>query len=309
MRVSWVLGLLAMAALAGCAESAAPEPDSGAFDDLDVEVDEDTGVILGVVVDQAIVPVGGVKIQVTATDVALETMTDEAGRFVFKDLEPGTYFVAASKAVYESIQTTTIVEAGKESPPVLKLQLTRLFDQDPYMETLQFVGFVGCAYNFFVSSTCVNDYTRIVPVCGGGCAPQVTGIVDQREYRSEVSSGWQSVLWEMTWDNSVSGTADEMQITVSYEDRVGASHWFSSVAMGQPYRMQVDVGVPGPGAQIPSGEPEMIDPAGRDDLWNMISAGQSNVAIQQEVEIFQSNFYFAPVPDGWSLLAGDGNPF
>lgn len=309
MRVFLVCGLLALTALAGCAEEPSEAGEPGEFDDLGVEVDEDTGIILGVVVDQAIVPVEGVRVQLEGGGGPLETLTDADGRFVFDDLEPGSYFVTVSKPGYAGTQSSVVVEAGVEKPPVLKVQVERLFDQDPYMETLQFVGFVGCAYNFLVSSTCVNDYTRILPVCGGGCAPQVTGVVDQREYRSEVGNGWQTVLWEMTWDSSLSGTAEEMQITVSYEDRVGASHWFSSVSMGQPYRMQVDVGVPGPGAQIPSGEPELIDAEGRDDLWNMISAGESDVAVQQEVEIFQSNFYFAAAPDGWSLLAGDGNPF
>ncbi len=112
----------------------------------------------------------------------------------------------------------------------------------------------------------------------------------------------------MAWEASASGTADEMQITVSYEEREGAGHWFASTSMGQPYRMQVDVGTPGPENQVSNG-PELIDPEGRDDLWNMIAAGDSNVAVQQDVEVFQTNFYYAPSPDGWSLIEGDANPF
>ena len=227
---------------------------------------------------------------------------------MFSDVPPGTYFLTVSKPAYESQQAQATVTAG-ESTPVVKVQINRLFEGDPFMETVEYKGFVGCAYNFFVSSTCVNDYTRIAPVCDGGCAPQVTGIVDQREYQSSVGPGWQSIVWELNWESSLDGTAEEMGLTVSFADRIGASHWYTSTSQSKPFRLQCDVGVICPEQQDgENGEP-MISPDGQDDLWNMISAGDGGIALQQTIEIYQSNFYYAPSPEGWSFMAGDAYPF
>ncbi|MGB1585657.1 MAG: carboxypeptidase-like regulatory domain-containing protein [Thermoplasmatota archaeon] len=305
----WMVALLLSALLAGCAEELPQQeaPDE-TFDDVDVEVTDDTGAIRGVVVDQAIVPLEGATVLLPLANEDVTFTTDSEGRFVFNDVEPGTYFLTISKPAYESAQAPVTVEAG-QSTPVVKVQLSRLFEGDPFLEVVEYKGFVGCAYNMFVSSTCVNDYTRIAPVCDGGCAPFVTGIVDQREYRSEVGAGWQSIVWEMNWESSLSGTAEEMGLTVSFADRIGASHWYTSTSQGKPFRLQCDVNIICPEQQDgENGEP-MISPDGQDDLWNMISAGDGGVALQQEIEIFQTNFYYAPSPDGWSFLAGDPYPF
>ncbi len=312
MRAALVLVLLALTSLSGCAENGPKDEGGDPYDDFEYEKDSETGVILGVVVDQAIVPVADATVTVEVGGNQLTKTSDQNGRFVFAGLEPGTYFVVAKKIAYEPVQSSVVVVAGVEEPPILKLQIERLFNQDPYMQTQRFAGFVGCAYSLIlISSTCVNDYTRVDPTgtCPNGCLPQTTGVVDQREYRSEVNAGWQTILWEMVWDSSVSGTVEQMAITVSYAERVGAGHWYASSRMPQPYRMQVNVGEPGPGAQIPADTPEFIDPEGQDNLWNMIGAGPSDVAVQQEVEIFQSNFYFGQPPEGWALLNGDENPF
>jgi hypothetical protein len=33
------------------------------------------------------------------------------------------------------------------------------------------------------------------------------------------------------------------------------------------------------------------------------------VAIDQSFTVYYHQFYYAPAPEGWSFLAGDGNPF
>ena len=127
--------------------------------------------------------------------------------------------------------------------------------------------------------------------------------------RRGVGNGWQSIVWEMNWESSVSGTAEEMGLTVSFTDRIGAAHWYTSTSQGQPFRLQCDVDTICPEqSDGANGEP-MINRTGQDDLWNMVSAGDGGIALQQEIEIFQTNFYYAHSPEGWSFLAGDRNPF
>ncbi len=300
--------------LAGCAENATSE-DTAVEDDpaLEVEVTDELGGIRGVVVNDAIVPIAGATVELPLGSETLTTETDEEGRFTFSKIAPGSYFLTISKANHESAQAGVVVEAGEESPEIIKVQLNRLFAMDPYYVTDYYQAFIGCAYSFSVSSTCVNDYTRICgnvdpSCCPGGCVPQVTGIVDQREYQSGVGPGWSSIVWEMSWETSAAGTGEELGLTVSYAAREGAGHWFATHRGPMPWRLQCDVGVNCPGMQESNGPPQ-IDPEGRDDLWNMLGAGASSVTVQQEVEIFQSNFYYAQVPGEWSFIQGDPDPF
>ena len=79
-----VLALL----LAGCSEptETPDEPFDASLDD-ELEATAETGVIRGVVVDAAIVPVAGVTVTIDGLD--QETTSNEAGAFGFDGLEPG----------------------------------------------------------------------------------------------------------------------------------------------------------------------------------------------------------------------------
>ncbi len=309
------LAVIAALILAGCADDAAPvtEEDDTLGNDK-VEVDKNTGAIRGVVVDQTISPIEGAEVVAKGAGNEVSGISDVDGLFVFNKLDPGVYVVTVAKMLYQEVSTTVQVVADVK-PELVTIKMDRLFDQDPYMETQKYEGFVGCAYNAGVSSTCVNDYTRICgnvdpSCCPGGCAPQITGVVDQREYQSSVGPGWQSIVWELTWESSLTGTAEEMGLTVSYATRQGASHWYTSTSQAQPFRLQCDVGIDCPEMSTNAANPEgRINATGQDDLWNMISAGDGNVALQQTIEVFQSNFYYAPAPEGWALLNGDEDPF
>lgn len=315
MRAILVVLTLISLLFAGCAaeESPTAETPDESFDDVEVEVTDDTGAIRGVVVNDAIVPVADALVEL-ALPTPVTTKTDAEGRFTFSKVAPGTYFMTVSKVVHESAQASVTVVAGEKLPDIVKVQLQRLYDQDPYYETLQYAGFLGCAIAIVASTTCVNDYTRLCgnvdpSCCPGGCAPQVTGVVDQREYRSEVGGGWQSIVWELVWDSSLTGTAEELGLTVSYATRQGASHWYTSAGMGAPFRLQCDVNTDCREMSTDEANPEgRINPEGQDDLWNMIGAG-SGVALQQDIEIFQNNFYYAPAPEEWSFVRGDPSPF
>ena len=120
MRAMFLLLLVPL--LAGCADEAAPEVDDFAQNlDQELQATEDTGIIRGVVVDFAIVPVADATVTLTGLD--RSTQTNEAGAFGFDGLEPGTYFLEISKLGYNSTQASTDVEAGTDTPPVVKVRL------------------------------------------------------------------------------------------------------------------------------------------------------------------------------------------
>lgn len=132
-------------ALAGCSDGGGPErgpedlPD--AYDDI--VTSQDKGAIVGIVVNEAIVPLAGVKVSLQG--VGDEALTDDQGAFLFNDLEPGTYFLLASKLGYQPAQASAEAHAGDAEPPLVRIQLIADPQNLPYATTEVWEGFVSCA--------------------------------------------------------------------------------------------------------------------------------------------------------------------
>ncbi len=304
----WVTGaalLLVVTFLAGCADGGgAAEPQ--ATEDFGVAPTEDAGIVIGVVVDDAIRPLVGATVILRIPDAPRTATTDDDGRFAFADVPPGTYFLEATHPQAESAQTSVEVVAGDPDPPVVRLQLTRLFSQEPFHEAIKFTGFIQCGYvAVVISSLCVNDYTTLV--INGGCCPELRELVDNRGYVSEVGSGWQTMVFELTWEPSAQGTSEEMFVLVSYTNRT-ASDWYGQVGGASPVLLRFEQGVQHPTG---AGEPPLIPEEGLPNLYTFAGIDGDDVAIgfSQEFEIFQHNFYYGKPPEGWSFVAGDAPPF
>lgn len=312
------------ASLAGCAAGGAADetiPDPG-FEDIDLEVSATTGAIRGVVVDERIVPILGATVTATGAGTEQSTETDEEGRFVFGGLEPGTYFLAATSTLHTSAQTSAEVVAGVEEPPLTRILLQRLFDQEPFVEQQKFDGFIQCnqAGVYYSSAPCVTDFTG---AAGGtlngtagctpaGCAPQLRRVLtEQRGFRTSVGPGWQTIVLEMTWQES-SDTFERMGITFSYnETQRPASHWYARSDSTSPLRMEIKAGVVD---ETHQSEPEMIPLEGHPDLYYFVGVRQStfpvpSVAVNQAFQVFQTTFYYALPPADWSFVANDPLPF
>lgn len=111
------------------------------------QVNDDVGLIRGVVVDATITPVVGAKVQIVNSE--LQTETDENGGFVFLDLEPRTYFLKVSKAGWTPVQQSVNVEAGVV-PDVTRVLLEEAPGTLPYSQFLSFTGYIGCAATMWV---------------------------------------------------------------------------------------------------------------------------------------------------------------
>lgn len=313
--------LLLGVVLAGCSDDGGPkEPTAGDFDDLGIEATASTGILLGVVVDEAIRPVEGVDIAVTRPDGGeLKDKTDAQGRFAFGGLPPGSYVIRATHPQFTPAQSSVDVVAGVEEPPVVRVLVTRLFSQAPYSELIKFDGYLACAYSFGVSSTCVNDYTRVTGeqctpagcYCAGGCLKDYnvsSAGGNVREYTSTVGPGWQVLVIEEAWEPT-SDLGQSLGFTVSYFTRPNAGHWFGTVDGPNPLRIQFDVGDEHGSAQYGGDEPKLIPPEGTNELFVFFGAGDESLAINQGFQAFQASFYYGIPPDGWSIVNGDALPF
>ena len=302
--------------VSGCAGSPAsddgsPAGDGTAFDDIDVAATATTGVLLGVVVDETIRPIGDATVTLTLPGGGLKNQTtDDEGRFAYDGLEPGTYFIAVTHLLHHGAQTSAEVVAGDSDPPIVRVQLTRLFDQEPFSEVLQFEGFIQCGYVLVIlSSLCVNDYTTLV--VPGGVYPQARETLDNRGYRTAVGPGWQSMVYDLVWEPTAQATGDEMFLLVSFFNRT-ASDAYANVGGTSPVLLRIDVGVVGEGSQgIGDDEGEIIPPEGHPDLYAFAGVEGDLVAagFNQKFQVFQHNFYYGAPPEGWSFANGDAPPF
>lgn len=314
-----VVIVVAALLIAGCAGG--PPAEADPFDGVDVKVDETTGAIRGVVVDQSIMPVEGAK--VSLVDTPHNTTTDADGRFVFSKLEPGFYLLTASKPLYEEMTFQTSVEAGNPKPATITVRLTRLFEGEPYMSSFYEEGYFTCSQAGgivwgYSSSPC---HSFAFPYVGGVdlCQDASACLAQKRDFHVDVEAGWQTQVFEMTWKPSAQGTSDRMGLVVStYKPERPTNHWFANYESGSPMRFQLDVGEPGPRAQQGSGEHDRVPPEGLEQMSFFASVRRPGIcaavcvpgiAYEQSFDVYLHQFYYLPAPEGWSIVNGDPDPF
>jgi hypothetical protein len=145
MRTLALAALLMGALLAGCSSpskgpATGPEP---SFDDLGLQATSSTGVIRGVVVDDAIRPIAGAKVTLMG-DAPKEAVSTDQGTFGFDGLPAATYFVKVHKAGFTDAQQSADVVAGVADPPIVKVQLLADPANQPFTEILQWTAFLEC---------------------------------------------------------------------------------------------------------------------------------------------------------------------
>ncbi len=192
MKSLWMVSVLLVSLLAGCSSSGDSPSTSLDFSDKGLQATSTTGVIRGVVVDLAIAPIA--KANVTLIGKARSTLADDTGRFGFDNLEPGTYFLKASKRGFSGTQQSVEVVAGVSEPPILKVQMERDPTSAPYVVPTHFRGFISCSFkaaNFvFDASSC--DPTGLAGYSGRDASSPVFEATRAPTY-------YQS---EMTWESN-----------------------------------------------------------------------------------------------------------
>ena len=185
------LACASILALSGCSGDA-PEADplASSFDDLDLQATSTTGVLRGVVVDEAIRPVAGAK--VTLGGSSAEALSDDSGLFGFEGLSAGNYFLTVEKRGYVRTQQSTAVVAGVADPPILKVLLVADPSTLAYVEVTSYEGYIQCGFK-----------VAMVVFDAGSCDPQgATGLS-----KNDDSAPWFPVSRkpmyyqsEMTWE-------------------------------------------------------------------------------------------------------------
>jgi len=302
-----LVALLAAAALAGCAgNSPDGEADTGPeFDDLGLEATSSTGVIRGVVVDDAIRPVAGATVTLQG-DAPREATTTAVGTFGFDGLQAGTYFLEVTKPGYFAAQQSADVVAGVAEPAIVKVLLQVDAANTPYYEAYVFEGYIECSGTFvavgFAACSAVNLVTDIA---GAGNLTQ-----DNFATTYDVARTPDWIQSEMVWD-STQALGGEMSVMYSWGD-CGGFLCDHGVSGSSPLLLTANAEEI---AEINDGELG----AGDDELFvRVFNEGLSETQVgvggglgltfQQRFTVFTHIFYGYAPTDGWRISAGDPVP-
>lgn len=308
-------------ALAGCSDGGSGGPDAD-FSDLDVDVSDTTGAIRGLVVDESIRPVEGAAVRLTGL-AERSTESDALGRFVFSGLVPGTYFLTVASPIHKEVQSSAEVVAGVVEPPLVRVQLERLFQQDPYSIQVVHDGFFECSQagaGLYSSSNCIYDPYRWALGPPSPLQPVDNVTQQEREWHSDVNAGWQQLVFEMTWEPTSQGTSTAMGMVVStFKPERDGGHWFAEFEGAAPLRGQLDVGddhgsasglepsrVPEEGMPSMSYFVSVRPPA---DATCVVLCAPPGLAVNQQFTVYLTMFHFGVPPADWSIVAGDALPF
>lgn len=255
MRI-WIITCLALTAvLAGCSDDESSPGDDGGEDLFDEKprATSTTGVIRGVVLDETITPLAGAVISITGSD--HETTSNDKGAFAFSGLEEGSHILSVSKAGYEATQTSTLVVAGVDDPPILKVQLVRAPGTEPFIIPHDHNGRLDCSFKLAIPGVghLGGNMCHELEVDGTTVLPSVIGRMPLDETPEFLQSelNWESTQqfgegldWMYSWecnsnggflcDHSASGTSPVV-------NRLNSSQIDSGRFEGTPFGPDRDV--------------------------------------------------------------------
>lgn len=314
MRILLVAAVVLLPLLAGCSggkqDAAAP-----------LEATATTGLLRGVVVDEAIRPLRGVRITVPQPDgTVLNSTTAEDGAFAFGDLVPGGYIVQASKLGYLDTALAANVTAGDGDPDGLRVQMRADVLNAPFVEVFQFTGFLQCSFTVFVARVAAcNPSEAGQPLCNptGICTGPVNNLTSDK-FMAVHSVSRQAVRFlqsELVWEAGSSLSSSLKAVPGSRDPADGKINDYRPFEGESPLAMPMD-GAVAQALFIGNGK----------DLVVRVFSGYMNetrpptclpspvgcpwgvgATYEQRFDLFTHVFYGFQPPEGWRF-SSDGTP-
>lgn len=222
--------LLASLALAGCAGGGDGEgatPEDLAVSDLGLEATATTGLIRGVVVDEAIRPLGNASITLLGGSQPREARSNAAGAFGFDGLPAGTYFLKVQRFGFTEVQQSAEVVAGVEEPPIVKVLLVRIPGLVAFVEAFVWEGFMECGTNNLIACAVPNFGSQITCSATSGNQPPVPpttpvclGNITNDEFTifHAVTANATYLQSELVWE-STQALGDRLSLLLRYGSR------------------------------------------------------------------------------------------
>lgn len=285
-----------LAAFAGCSDDPPPAV-VGPGVELFVE---------GVVVTEAIVPIANASVTVLPGE--LTARTGPGGEFRVGPVEAGTYSVAVRVDGYAP--ATVTATAG---PELVRIVLTAVRTDVPYIDVLSFEGYHDCTFDFYVDNVGSQTVPCGIVDCVSG--QDVSTDVWLFEFRIE-SPGLKGVLAELVWDAQPTAPANQMGMHLRSVADVGGcvdaggtntDVQYASLRGPSPLQMWVIQGIENPGADeggafhVPQNETKLyqIMTVGRADYD---AAADVHLMVQSRQQLFVTLFYHQLGDPSYSVL-------
>ncbi len=248
------------------------------------------GVLRGVAVTQAIVPVEGVLL--TLQPGGQTALTGAKGLFTFEGLAPGTYALSAQKAGYLPWQSTVEVRVG-DDPDLVQLVLETDLADGRFYEAYKFQGFIDCS----------GIVLGVAFTAGlGGASGDGTISAAYPAAGTRVPEWVQS---EMAWTPTQDLSRVMMLEVVPRNDSAPAER-FAMVEGESPVLFTADRAfLEGDWGVVPGQPIEFIGFVGNSVPAPVVEG--VGAAVQQPFSIYTHYFYGFRPPDGWRLTT-DGEP-
>lgn len=300
-------GLIAAASvaallLAGCTSSNDPAVDEvpEGLDELDLAPTATTGIIRGVVVDEAVRPIAGATITLRG-EVQDEAVSTDTGVFGFDDLPAGTYFLSVRKVGYVDVQQSAEVVAGVAEPPIVKVLLAADVAGIPYHVSLQWEGFVECGTDALAVCAVPDFANQTACDAAGVCPGKITN--DDFDQWHFIEGPPQYLQAEMVWESTQS-----VSQTFSLLLRAAEKEQFDTGF----YEFSID-SVEGPSPLILGVGEEDLEDAEVGNRTGLITAVFSGAAegnpagiggfvVNQRFTVYINVFYGYTPPEGWSFV-------
>lgn len=309
----WSLGLAGLLLLAGCAGPAAKkgEADPIDFSELDLETTATTGIIRGVVVDDAIRPLPGATVSLRGAE-GLSRQTSDSGAFGFDGLEPGAYFLDVSKPGYLPVQQSVDVVAGVAEPPIAKVLLA--VDASfvaPFYNQFVFDGFMECGVTTPAVAGAVCSFAN-GPLCEPPFPPEAcTGNVTNDKFNQYIplTEVPQFIQHELTWEaTQTTGNMFNLAARWRLDDgewgeikgAIGVSPVILPLNATEIEDEELGLNGTGLAPAVFSGGMEGTEPCGIPIFGCLFPTGAT---IQQSFRLYTTIFYGYAPPEGWTFVA------
>jgi hypothetical protein len=311
---SRLLATLSLAALllAGCSDpSTAGGEDE--LPDLGLEATKTTGLIRGVVVDEAIRPLAGAKVTLRLADGQdLENTTGASGAFGFDGLPPGTYVLKARKLGYLEVQQSAEVVAGVDEPPAVKVLLQADAAGVPYAVTLVWEGFIQCGMDAIAACAIPDASTQIACSATSGGQPPVPPTVPLclGNVTNEDFDEWFAIERQPTFLQAEMAWQSTQSVSQTFTMFVRASDRETYTSGFYEYSVDSDTGPSPLSVAVDADEIEDAELGNRTGLITAIfsgpaegnPAGIGGFVVQQRFQVFVNVFFGYAPPEGWSFV-------
>lgn len=261
---------LVLSGLAGCVGSEAKPAAAGTTFDASAATEEakdsdGLGAVEGVVVSDEQAPIAGAEVALVEPN--LVTQTDASGRFVFKDVPPGSHRIIAQKLGFESVARRVDVTA--DAVANVALVLSSLAIDEARVEVFPYKGFIAFNWGILVV-TCRCNF--------GNAFGE-----DRSYFQTNVTKGLEAVVSEYVWQASGPTTSDRFSIDMRLDTK--AYPWVTGPS---PLVVRQD--------DIDEKSPKKL----HQYVW--MPFGSVYISYQQKFEDWTSLFYAGAAPENYTAL-------